>query len=233
MSGKSAWVTIWVHPRATIRRIVTENKKQSLWLLATIYGFSALLGTFQSFSLGSVIGMIPIFVLAVILAPIWGYIAFAIWSWLVLWTGKWFKGLGDFQSVRAAYAWSCVPIAVSDLIWIVMLVMFGSTLFSMQPNAPIFSQAQSIVLLVLLFGKVVFSIWSLVIYLNTLAEVQQFSILRAIGNVIIAGLFVAIIVGIFSALSLYFLGAPLEQSNSASAAFQILQEGRWVYSQAM
>lgn len=233
MTEKSAWVTIWVHPRATIRRIVTENKKQSLWLLAAIYGFSALLGTFQSFSLGSVIGMIPIFVLAVILAPIWGYIAFAIWSWFVFWTGKWFKGLGDFQSVRAAYAWSSVPIAVSDLLWIVMLVMFGSTLFSMQPNAPIFSQAQSIVLLVLLFGKVVFSIWSLVIYLNTLAEVQQFSILRAIGNVIIAGLFVAIIVGVLSALSLYVLGAPLEQSTPASAAFQILQEGRWVYSQAM
>lgn len=233
MSEKSAWSTIWVHPRATIRRIVTENKKQSLWLLATIYGFSALLGTFQSFSIGSVIGVIPIFILAVIFAPIWGYIAFAIWSWLVLWTGKWLKGLGDFQSVRAAYAWSCVPIAVSDLIWIVMLVMFGSTLFAMQPTAPLFSQAQTIVLLVLLFGKVIFSIWSLVIYLNTLAEVQQFSVLRAIGNVIIAGLFVAIIIGIVSALSLYFLGAPLEQSAPTGAAFQMLQEGRLMYSQAI
>ena len=232
MSGRGAWVSIWVHPRETIRRIVTENKKRSLWLLASIYGFSSLLSCFQSFSLGSVVGAVSIFILALIFAPIWGYIAFAFWSFVVSWTGKWFKGVADFQSVRAAYAWSCVPLAVSDLIWVMMLVLFGASLFMAPPSGQIFPQGQTVVLLTLLFGKVILSIWSLVIYVNALAEVQKFSILRAIGNIVIAGILVGIVIGVLSILSMYIIGAPIEESP-ANAAFQMLQEGRFLYLQTI
>jgi hypothetical protein len=235
MSGRSNWFTIWVSPRLTIRRIIAENPNRSLWTLATIYGFSSLLGTFQSFSLGSVLGMVPLFILALVIAPIWGYILFAIWSWMVSWTGRWLKGIGDFQTVRAAYSWSCVPILASDLIWIAMMVVFGSVLFSVPAGGQaILPQGQAILLLALLFGKVILSIWSLVIYLNALAEVQGFSILRAIGNVVIAGVLLAIIVGILSYICMVILGVSADQSASAGgAAFQILQEGKMMYSQAI
>lgn len=225
MSEKSVWLSIWAHPRATIRRIVTENPKRNLWLLAWIYGFSALLGSFQSFSLGSSLGLLSMIILAVVLAPIWGYIVFSVWSWVVLWTGKWLKGAGSFQTVRAAYAWSNVPIIVSDFVWFVMLVMFGAGLFVMQSGGTAISQGPAIVLLGLLLAKVVISIWSLVIYLNTLAEVQRFSVLRAIGNVIIAAIILAIVVGIVSMLSIYILGVPLEQSATAALGNPKLKVG--------
>lgn len=234
MLGKSNWLTIWLSPRATIRRIVAKNPNRSLWTLAAIYGFSSLLGTFQSFSLGSVLGIVPLFILALVIAPIWGYIIFAIWSWMVSWTGRWLKGMGDFQTVRAAYAWSCVPILFSGLIWVVMLIVFGSALFAVPAGGQaIFPQAQAILLLALLLGKVVLSIWSLVIYLNALAEVQGFSILRAIGNVVIAGILLGIILGILSYICMVILGVSAEQSAPVGAAFQILQEGKMIYSQAI
>lgn len=209
MSEKNAWLSIWAHPRETIRRIVAENKDKSLWLLASIYGFSSLLSSFQSLSLGSIFGVLPIFLLALIFAPIWGYVAFSIWSWVVTWSGKWLKGSGDFRGVRAAYAWSCVPLVVSDLIWLAMLVLFGVSLF-MSPAAggQVFPQGQMALLLVLLLAKVVLSVWSLVIYINTLAEVQKFSALRAIGNIVIAGILIGVVVGILSILSMYIVGVP-------------------------
>lgn len=219
----SHWLTIWVEPRATIRKIVTENPKQSLWLLAAIYGFSSLLNSFQSAAMGNQVGMLGIFLAAVILAPFWGYAVFAVWSWVICWTGKLLKGAGDFQKVRASYAWSCVPLAVNGILWIVLILLFGLPLFSNFPQEQLLTDGQALLLFFILIAKVVLAIWSLVIYLNALAEVQQYSVLRAIGNVIIAGVLVGIVFGVIWTLSIHAIGAALEQSNTA---FQILHEGK-------
>ncbi len=145
---------------------------------------------------------------------------------MVVFTGRWIKGQGDFQKTRAAYAWSCVPLAVGDLFWLILLMVFGSSLFVNPSPEMELSMGQSSLILALLFGKMVFSVWSLVIYLNALAEVQQFSIFRAIGNVIIAAILIGLVFGVFWYLILYTLGMSAQPASNAGAAFQILQEGR-------
>lgn len=225
MSEASPWLSIWVSPRATIRRIVTENPNRSLWLLAAIYGFSSLLNSFQSASLGNMLGVIPIFFIALIISPIWGYIVFAIWSWVICWTGKLLKGKGSFREIRAAYAWSCVPLVINGALWILLIFTFGHPLFSNFPEEHFLTHSQSFLLFVILIIKVVLAIWALVIYLNALAEVQQFSVLRAIGNVIISGIIIGIVFGIIWTLSLHAIGAVIEQSNTA---FQIFHEKKLI-----
>lgn len=225
MLEKSPWVTIWIQPRATIRQIVGENPNRSLWLLAAIYGFSSLLNSFQSASLGATMGIFPIFLLAVVLAPFWGYAVFAIWSWVVMRTGKWLKGQGDFQSIRAAYAWSCVPLVVNGLLWILLMIFFGQALFLNFPEGHLLDNRQISLLFLILISKVVLAIWSLVIYLTGLAEVQQFSVLRAIGNVVISAILIGVALGVIWFLGLYILGMTLGQPH---AAFSLFQEGKWI-----
>ncbi len=230
MPEKSAWLTIWTKPRETIRRIISDNPKQGLWRLATIYGFVSLLSTFQSLSMGSQVGVWFIFIISLIFAPIWGYILFAIWSGVMTWIGRLFRGNGDFQGLRAAYAWSCVPLLVNGLLWIVMILLFGSALFTAGGTTfHTFPQGMGILLSFLLFGKVIMSIWSLVIYLNAVAEVQQFSILRAIGNVVVSGIIFGIALGLLSFLGIYLIGLGAQEAGVAtSAMFQILH-GKLIY----
>ena len=76
MSGKldmNPWFSIWVRPRRTIQAIVDYNPNYRLGILSAIYGFSALLGLAQSFSMGDIFGMISILIFTVILSPIWGW----------------------------------------------------------------------------------------------------------------------------------------------------------------
>ena len=214
MLKTNPWLSIWTRPRETIRAIVSENANKGLWWLAAIYGFSSLLNSFQSFGLGASMGAFPIFLLALIFSPIWGYVLFAIWSAFVCWTGKWLKGRGDFQSVRAAYAWSCVPLVVSAFLWFVMMGLFGVTLFL--PGDHLLTNSAAFLLLAILFAKVILAIWSLVIYLNALAEVQQFSILRSIGNVVIAGILIGVVFAIVWWVSMAVLGVPMNPANTAS-----------------
>ena len=195
MKEKSPWVAIWSEPRATIRKIVEENPKKSLWILAAIYGFSSLLDSFQSAALGNQVGVVDIAIIALALTWIWGYVVFSIWSWVICWTGRLLKGQGDFPKVRAAYAWSCVPLALNGILWIVLILVFGQPLFSNVPMERFLSSGQVALLFIVLTCKVILAIWALVIYLNALSEVQQYSVLRAIGNVILAGIIVGIVLG--------------------------------------
>lgn len=196
------WRSIWCNPRSTIRSIVDQNPNRCLWLLAFICGFTVLLNGFQSFPIAIQIGLIPMFAIAVILAALFGYVVFAVWSWAILVTGKLFKGKGRFATVRAAYAWSCVPLLVNLCIWLVLVFLFGSILFfGPQPHL-VLSGATITLLFLLLIGKVVFSIWSIVIFLQALSEVQSYSVLRAIGNAILATLFLIIL----AAIPLFLLG---------------------------
>lgn len=223
MTNQNPWITVWTEPRDTIRRIIAENPKRSLWLLAAIYGFSSLLNSFQSGSLGASISIVPLFLLALILAPFWGYLVFSFWSIVVVWTGKIFKGQGNFQTVRAAYAWSCVPLAVTAVLWILLILFFGHSLFTNFPREHLLTGIQTALLFCILIAKVAMVIWTLVIYLNALSEVQGFSILKAIGNVIVAALLIGVVFGIVFGVSLHLMGASLEASQTALQFFQNLE----------
>jgi hypothetical protein len=194
------WVSVWTSPRVTIARIVQENPNRGLWWLAAIYGFSGLLNFLQSIFLGAQMGVIPIFLLALVIGPLWGYASFSVWSAVVWWTGKWIKGTAHFKAVRAAYAWSCVPFIINIVLWVVMAALFGRLLFMNFAEGYAFTQGEVIFLFFILLARIAVGIWSLVIYLNALAEVQNFSVLRAIGNVLIAAVLMGVVFWLISLL---------------------------------
>jgi len=211
--SSNPWLTIWTQPRETVARVVSENPKKDLWWLATIYGFSSLLNVFQSFLAGNSLQVFAIFIIALAISPFWGYLNLSIWSWVTTITGKWLKGAGNFQTVRCAYAWSFVPLIINIPIWILLGVLFGSQLFTNFADHQLLSNVQVTTLFCLLLLRVTSVIWSIVIYVNALAEVQRFSILRAIGNILLTGLLITLSAYLFFYLLSYFVH-PLPQATS-------------------
>lgn len=204
---QNPWLTIWTKPRDTMAQIARENPNRSIWVLSGIYGFCSLMNLFQSIALGQVMAPLGIVILAALLAPFWGYLNFSVWSWFVSFTGKWLKGQGSFTEVRSAYAWSSVPMLINIPLWLLMVALFGHQLFLNFPDAAFLPAAQVHILFSILVVKVIAAVWSFVIYLNALAVVQNFSMLRTIGNLVLAGasLFV-LFIALWTALA-YFMGA--------------------------
>jgi len=182
------WTSIWTEPKKTIAKIVSANPKQSIWVLAWIYGFLSILNFSQSAVLGDNLNVFVILFIAIVVAPFWGMIAFAIWSWIVQKIGQYLKGKGNFANVRAAFAWSCVPLVVNIVLWILLLAVYGGALFKSNEN----SEGSMALMTIVLIAKVVILIWSLVIFINTLAQVQKFTIGRSIANIFLAWVAIAI-----------------------------------------
>lgn len=185
---KSDYSQIWTEPTETIKSVVQKNANKGLWLFSFLYGFSWLINWFQPFMAGRQIGLLQAYFLAVILAPLAGYILFSLWSGIILLTGKLFRGTASFKEVRAAFAWSCFPYIVNVIMWVALGFILGKQLFSVPQG----TQPQSQLEVAILFGFFVLRmgawIWSWVIYINALAAVQNYSHLKAVANVITATL---------------------------------------------
>ncbi len=208
MEYKTPWISICLNPRATIRSIVADNPKRCLFWLATIFGFSELMNFFQSLALGLWWSAPLILLFAILGAPLTGYALMTLWSWLVMHIGHWLKGKGDFASVRAAYAWSSVPLLGTIPIWFLIIWLFQTRLFVNFPQEPTLSLASSATLLFLLAARLILVIWALVLYFIGLSEVHRFSIIRSICTVAIAGILVSIVSGFFWYILLILLIGP-------------------------
>lgn len=184
MTTRNPWLSMWIKPRETIRTIVSTNPKKRLWALSWLYGFSTVLYFFQIYGVGSTMGLWLILLSAFVVGPFWGYVSFSIQSWVVQQTGKLLKAKSDFSAIRAAMAWSCVTFWVNVVLWGFLCLYFGHSLFEHFPGGRPLTSLDVTVLMLVMVCKLAAGIWSLVIYLRSLSEVQNYSIGLAIVNVI-------------------------------------------------
>jgi hypothetical protein len=178
--------TILTKPKETILKVVKIDPNYKLWILCFIYGFVSILGFAQSISLGHKLNFFLIILSCLIFAIVWGYIAFSVSSFFVYITGKWLKGVANYKSIRAAFAYSNVPMIINVLIWIVLIFIFQDKVFKDFPTSYILTKFEMIVLFTSLFIQLIISIYVIVLYINTIAAVQNFSILRSIFNIILS-----------------------------------------------
>lgn len=121
-------------------------------------------------------------------------------SGMLLWVGRAIGGAASLSEVRAAIAWSFAPFIWALPIWFLMLATFGRDLFRSQTGSAgglPFTEAEGLIVWTLA------GLWTMVLAVATLAEVQRFSIWRAIlTHLLIALGLVAIILAVIAILAL-------------------------------
>lgn len=202
MRGKNPWLTMWVRPKATIRAIVDRNPCYGLWALSWFYGFVMLLQTAQNMSLGNSLSMVAIIILALVFAAPLGWLSFFVMGWILTWCGSWIGGKAKFPQVRAALAWSNVTSIVNVVLWALMLIGFGSMMFHGSfPSEIVITPEEKILAVVVFTVQSVVAIWSIVLLLKSLGEVQGFSIWKALLNVILPFMLIFFIMWIIGSLA--------------------------------
>jgi len=192
---------MWVKPKKTIQKIIELNPNFRLFILSIIYGFVSLVSSAQSFTLGYSLHFLWIILICLLLSPIWGYIIFSVTSFFVYFTGKWLKGAAQYKEVRCSLAWSSIPMLGNLFLWIILFIVFHSSLLMDFPANYVLTNIQASFLFVALLIQLILSIWILVLFINALAQVQKFSIGKSILNILIAAI---IFVAVFFIISIVF-----------------------------
>lgn len=204
---------MWVHPRKTIRAIVDLNPNLGLWWLSAFYGFSSLLYLAQVFSLGDWMNFYLILFGSIVISPFWGYVSFTFNSWVVFMMGKILSEKGRYRHIRASLIWANAPMIVNAIFWIVLVIFYRTSLFRDFPGGHLLSAEETTLFLIILFIQLILAIWTLILFLHALSEVQKFSIGRSILNVIftsiVLGIIVLLIVWGFTDRCGYFFDQPI------------------------
>jgi Yip1 domain len=202
------WVKIWTKPRETIRAIVQFNPKFRILYLAGIYGFPLMLNFAQSASLSESVSLPVIFVLALLLSVPIGMISFTVSSALVYWVGKLLRGQGSFLGIRAAIAWSNVPNIGTILTWLFLIGAFGAQLFFRGFTEMPFRGAAAVYANCALLVQAILSIWSFVLLIRGVQEVQKYSVWRAIVNIVLSFVIVCIAMWILLVIYMWLTQTP-------------------------
>jgi hypothetical protein len=202
------WTGMWVRPRETIRAIIQTNPSYMYPLLCFIYGFPLTLQLAQNFSMGDTYSTTAIVITCAILAIIIGGVMINIAAALFTWTGKWIGGSGTYQQVRAAVAWSNMPNVVNVGLWMINIATFGVRLFSSNFVETQFVGNELTIIFMTIFVQLVIAIWSIIIALKALGEVQGFSAWKALLNIVIPVGIIFVGLVILGSLLKLMTGAP-------------------------
>jgi len=169
------WKEVWLHPRDTIKAILKYDPKYMVLPLAALAGIANNALDFES--MDAIVGGSS-FIGSVFVAALLGIVSLYVYGFLLNLTGKWIKGKANALKLRAAIAWSSVPVVSS-------LLLFIPLLFGLNNSAPGIVGISTITMIVL-------GVWSLVLYFSMLSEVQKFSVWKAILNQILVAIIVLI-----------------------------------------
>jgi Yip1 domain len=192
MSIYNPWFFVWVKPKKVIKQLLEQEHKKSLWPLAVLH--TCIYSGFSWIWLRS----LSVFVIETLLLAVCVYVGFVVSGWLLVLTGRWLGGKGSPDKTRVAVGWATVPLIVSTSAYLTSITLFlGQRV-----------EASSLWLLVLSSVAILATIWWAVIYVIMIAEVQRFSIWRAIVNAVLAALVCSVIwISILFVVSL-FRGVP-------------------------
>jgi Yip1 domain len=131
--------------------------------LSSVAGMILLLRGVTAEKLEGNIDLGNVFVLCLLLGPVFGWTALFVGSTLLAWVNERLGGLCDRERVRAAIGWSCVPVLWLQVLWLLLFWIPG-------------------IYWIMMVG----SLWILYVFVVCLAIALRISIVRAIINLLLA-----------------------------------------------
>jgi len=194
------WVSMWTRPRKTIRALVDYKPNYGVFYLASLFAFQDLLYYANWWSFGTKFSPLSIFLGSLILCPLVGLVWVYFAGWIFYFTGRWLHGRASASHLRKALAWSKVPVSINLLVWLGFLIFGVPSAFILEGShdTGLFST------IFLNFISLATGIWSFVLLVQSIREVQHFSISHSIINVAMGWVIYFIFFIILSALVRYF-----------------------------
>ena len=182
--------SIWFQPTATLSYILKNNFTKYVTILLVLGGIARAIDRAATKNMGDTMDTWLVISIAVFTGGLFGWIGYYIYAWALSETGKWLDGKASSEKIRTVIAWSLVPAVVALLLIIPELVILGDDLFKSEMGA----YPQLTIYVIYFFGilEIVLSIWSIVILVAGLKVVQSFGTGKAILNLILPALVIAI-----------------------------------------
>jgi len=136
-------------------------------------------------NMGDNLSLIFVISICILLGGLLGWISYYIYTALISWTGKWLDGKGDTKSLLRMTSYAMIP-AILALVFIILQVgLFGIELFQSGFDVSSYGLVSIVIYFITLIFEIILGLWSLVIFVIGLSEIQKLSIGKSILNMLL------------------------------------------------
>ena len=215
LSKKEILTKIWSSPRLVFRYLNENHYDKFTLILFILSGIIVGFGRAFIQTIGDSTSLIGILALSILFGGLFGWIIYYIFTELISWTGKWLKGKGNRRSLFRVTAHAMIPAITALFILILQMVLFGNKLFQSDFNIYSYGTTSKILFFITVSLEFALGLWSLVLLLIGVSEVQKFSIGKAIFNLILSALILLLAFGLMI-LAIRFLNFEMEQISEGN-----------------
>ena len=188
LSDTEIFTKIWISPRMVFKYLNDYSYEKFVTILLILAGITRTFDRASTRGVGDNMSLGRVIILCVILGGLLGWITYYIYAAMISWTGKWLNGKGDTKSILRTIAHAMTPSIVSLIFLIPQIALFGNGIFQSELDIYGSGWAPVIVFYVTLIIEITLTIWTIVIYVIGISEVQKISIGKSIINIILPGL---------------------------------------------
>jgi len=197
----SPFVTMWLHPRRTMRRISSTYWESWAIPIAMLGGAASSVQeiTPRQLTMGQSMGLEGYGLIGAMagLSMLGSVLHVIVFGWLLAFTGDWLGGEADHEAAKAAIGWSYLPVAAVLPIGVLIVILLGPDAIIYDAGVAAGNDSPLLALAGLAF--LIALIWSVVLVVASVREIQGFSTLRAIANLVLAALLPFLAIGILVA----------------------------------
>ena len=193
-SDAEIFTKIWFSPRKILRFVNDTHHEKFLFILLFLAGVSRAFDRASIKDFGDKLSLPAIIGICVILGGLFGWISYLIYAAFINWTGKLLKGQGGTRSIFRVMAYATIPSAFGLLLLIPQIGVYGNECFMSDGDLTNAGLLGNLVFWGAYTLEFILALWTLVLFVVGVSEVQKFSIWRAILNILLPVLFIVLIV---------------------------------------
>jgi len=182
---RELFVKIWRSPRRVFRYMHQrgiDDFVQTLLLLAGI--FNAFDRAIEK-NLGDSMSLLSVIGFSVFGGALLGWISYYLYAALLSWTGKWIGGRASSKELVRVLAYGMQP-AITALVFLMLqIAIYGEAVFQEDLDLTKGSSFDKVFYYTSVFCEIVLSIWSFVLILIGISEVQNVGLFEAFLNLIL------------------------------------------------
>lgn len=186
---KEIFYKLLASPRDAFKFINDYKFDKHVTILLCMAGIVQAFDKATSKNLGDSFSLPGLIAFCIIIGGLFGWITYYIYSALISWTGKWLEGRADTQSILRILAYSLFPSLFILILLIPQIAIYGNGMFQSDYDPSNSGLINNIVYFGLLLIGAVLGIWSFVLSVIGISEVQKFSIWKALLNLLLPILF--------------------------------------------
>lgn len=195
-TDREIFTKIWTSPKQVLQFIHKYQYEKNMYIILILIGIVNSLDRASLKNMGDTKSLTEILFISIAIGGLLGWISFYFYSSLVSWTGSWINGRGNQSSLYRIYTYSMIPAIFTLAFSFVQILFFGKDTFSSSFDI----NQENYVLMMIYYSTSLISfglsIYSVALCVIGTSIVQEFSIGKAILNLVLPILILIVILAV-------------------------------------